>query len=151
MGCGSSGKIEVLHRARVVTKADISLDASVVLRLLVGEPASQYELATRFFREQLAAKNAVHVSDLVLAEAYFALQAFYQLPKSEAIKALSSFVSHSGVKVGPVAAKVLAMPNLASAKPGFVDRLIHGTSMENGHILATFEKAARKLPSTNVL
>lgn len=130
---------------------EISLETSVVLRLLVGEPAPQSQVAWDLFQEHLAANVRVHVSDLVLAEAYFALQNFYQLPKAEAIEVLASFVENGGVTVGGVAAKVLAQPNLASAKPGFVDRLIHGNSVENGHTLVTFERAARKLPSTRVL
>ena len=50
-----------------------------------------------------------------------------------------------------VAGAVLLGPNLASAKPGFVDRLIHGTSHADGHTLVTFEKTAKKLPATIVL
>ena len=46
---------------------------------------------------------------------------------------------------------MLLGPNLASAKPGFVDRLIHGTSHADGHTLVTFEKTAKKLPATIVL
>lgn len=56
----------------------VSLDTSVVIRLLVGQPQDQYEQATRFLREQLEAHCVVHVCDLVLAEAYFALQGYYQ-------------------------------------------------------------------------
>lgn len=33
---------------------DTSLDTSVVLRLLVGKPAEQYQAATDFLKEQLA-------------------------------------------------------------------------------------------------
>lgn len=45
----------------------------------------------------------------------------------------------------------LALPNLASAKPGFVDRLIHAASQTANTTLVTFEKAAAKLPDTLVL
>ena len=80
------------------------------------------------------------------AEAYLALQAFYQLPKKDALAALDLFARHSGVTVTPVARAVLAQPNLATAKPGFVDRLIHGTSHAAGQTLVTFEKAAKNSP-----
>ena len=128
-----------------------SLDTSVVLRLLVAEPPDQYQRATRFLQRQLAGHLAVHVSDLVLAEAYLALQAFYHLPKADALQSLALFAWHSGVTVTPVARAVLALRNLAVAKPGFVDRLIQGTSQTDGHTLVTFEKAAQKLPATVVL
>jgi len=129
----------------------MSLDTSVVLRLLVGEPSDQYRIATRFLREQFEANVPVHVGDMVLAEAYFALQSFYQLPKKEALGALALFARHSGVTVSPVARGVLDKTNLASAKPGFVDRLIHGACLADGYTLVTFERAAGKLASTHVL
>jgi predicted nucleic acid-binding protein len=128
-----------------------SLDTSVVIRLLVGQPADQYRRAMEFLRGQLSAGRVVHVSDLVLAEAYFALQGFYQLPKPDALQALTLFARHSGVTVTPVALEVLGLPKLATAKPGFVDRLIHGASQTDGHTLVTFEKAANKLAKTLVL
>ena len=135
----------------VMISGTASLDTSVVVRLLVGQPTEQYRRATHFLRERLATQNSVHVSDLVLAEVYFALQGFYQLPKTDALAALALFVQHSGVTVTPVARTVLAVRKLATAKPGFVDRLIHGTSHAEGHTLITFEKASKKLPFTFVL
>lgn len=56
-----------------------------------------------------------------------------------------------GFTVSWNATDVLALPNLSAAKPGFVDRLIHGASHGQGHTLVTFEKAAKKLPATHAL
>lgn len=128
-----------------------SLDTSVILRLLVGEPAFQYRVAQSFLDEQLAEGNPVFACDHVLAEAYFALQSFYGIPKSEALAVLLRFTRKSGVTVSTVAAEVLELPGLATAKPGFVDRLIHGASQCTGQTLITFEKSAKKLPATLVL
>jgi hypothetical protein len=80
-----------------------SLATSVVIRLLMGQTPDQYRQATDFLQEQLVARRVVHVGDLVLAEAYFALQGFYQLPKPDALKALALFARHSGVTITPVA------------------------------------------------
>ncbi len=129
----------------------VSLDTSFVLRILVSQPPELFRLASAFLAEQRAADVPIHISDLVLAEAYFALQTFYQLTKSDSIAAISSLAQCGGVIVSPVASEVLALPNLASAKPGFVDRLIHGESQTSGHTLVTFEKAAKKLAGTAVL
>lgn len=129
----------------------LSLDTSVLLRLLVQEPLPLFHLAAQFVEAQLEAQVPVHISDLVLAEAYFALQSFYQLPKADALKAIESFVETSGVTITPSARAVLALPHLATAKPGFVDRLIHGSSHAEKRTLVTFEKAAKKLPDTVVL
>jgi len=139
------------RKDEAMTGGSVSLDTSVLLRLLIGEPEDQHEASMRFLSEQLSHGGEVHVADLVLAEAYFALQSYYAMPKKDALAALSLFVRHGGVIVSPAAREVLSIQNLASSNPGFVDRLIHGASYSGGHTLVTFEKAAKKLPSTLVL
>ncbi len=129
----------------------VSLDTSVVLRLLVGVPADQATVAKDFVTERLVRNDSLNISDLVLSEAYFALQTFYKIPKSDALEMISLLSLRSGFHISPNAVNVLALPNLSSAKPGFVDRLIHGASHGHGHTLVTFEKAAKKLPATHVL
>jgi predicted nucleic-acid-binding protein len=129
----------------------IALDTSVVLRLLVQEPAALYRRAAQCIEERLAAGAAVHVSDLVLAEAYFALQSYYGIPKADALSILLAFIGTPGIQASAVASRVLAQPKLATAQPGFVDRLIHGEAWAAGRMLVTFEKSARKLPLTQVL
>jgi predicted nucleic acid-binding protein len=130
---------------------DCALDTSVVLRLLVGEPPDQHAVAMAFLSEQLTHGSDVHVADLVLAEAYFALQSYYGMPKAEALAALLLFVRHAGVSVSPAALQVLSTSNLASANPGFVNRLIHGAAHSEGRTLVTFEKASKKLPGSKIL
>jgi predicted nucleic acid-binding protein len=128
-----------------------ALDTSVVIRLLVQQPVRLYERAALFLEERLAANAEVHVSDLVLAEAYFALQSFYGISKADALLILRAFIVTPGIDVSPTARAVLSLPGLATANPGFVDRLIHGAAQSAGRTLVTFEKAARKLPATHVL
>lgn len=128
-----------------------SLDTSIVMRFLIGEPIPQYRLARIFLDEQLSAQNPVHVSDHVLAEAYFALQSYYGISKADALSMLLIFSQTSGITFTALASKILKLPSLATAKPGFVDLLIHGASLSLGHTLVTFEKSAKKLSSTIVL
>lgn len=123
----------------------------MVLRLLVGVPGDQAKVALDFVNARRVGNDSMNVSDLVLSETYFALQAFYKIPKSQAIEMISLWVAESGMNFSPNAIQVIALPNLASAKPGFVDRLIHGESHGQGRTLVTFEKAAKNLPSTLVL
>ena len=130
---------------------NVSLDTSVVLRLLVGVPADQARVAKEFVTQRLARNDSLHISELVLSEAYFALQTFYKIPKSEALEMISLLSAGGGFTISRNAADVLALPNLSSAKPGFVDRLIHGVSHGQGHTLVTFEKTAKKLPAIHVL
>jgi predicted nucleic-acid-binding protein len=134
-----------------MTREILNLDTSVVMRLLVQEPADLYRAAAVFVEEKLRSDVPVHVCDLVLAEAYFALQGFYGMPKAAALEVLAGFVATKGLIFSPQARGVLATKHLAKAKPGFVDRLIHGAGHLTGQTLVTFEKAASKLPSTVVL
>lgn len=132
-------------------RISLSLDTSVVLRLITHQPTHLYDCAASFVEEQLIARATVFVSDQVLAETYFALQTFYKMTKSDALLSLSEITRATGLSLSPTAREVLSIPNLATAKPGFVDRLIHGSARAAGHTLITFEKAARKLPGTIVL
>ena len=127
------------------------LDTSVVLRLLVGQPADQYAVAVEFLDGVEKAGGRVLVSNLVIAEAYFACQHHYGLTKADVITGLHSLLSKRTFLVHPDALALLAQEGIASAKPGFLDRLIHAEYAELGTPLATFEKAARKLPGTRFL
>ena len=62
----------------------LGLDTSVLLRLLTGEPAREASLARARLERAYAARERVVVTDLVLAEAYFALHYHYGIAKEEA-------------------------------------------------------------------
>ena len=129
----------------------VGLDTSVVLRLLTGEPERQAQRALGEL-EALAHRGAVPlVSDLVVSEVYFALQYHYGVPKAEALSLLAKFLNESGVKPLGAAATVLAVPNLATVNPGFVDRLIHAEYAHAAREVLTFERAAGRLPGVRVL
>lgn len=131
----------------------LGLDTSVVLRLLVGSPPGQAGAALALVKENAAAGVKVVVSDLVVSEAYFALHAHYDVPKNEAIRALSEMLSSGlvGPADGPAILAVLAAAARPPAKPGFVDRLIHAQYGRASASMATFERAAKRLPGVIVL
>ena len=129
----------------------IGLDTSVVLRLLIGQPADQAQRAVAFLEETARRGDQAVVSDLVVAESYFALQYHYGVPKKQALLALRRMFGDGEIEPQGVASEVLATDGLASAKPGFVDRLIQGAYVSAGGSMATFEKACGKLKSVRVL
>lgn len=129
----------------------VGLDTSVVLRLLTGEPETQARRALEEVQELMGNGTALLVSDLVMAEVYFALQYHYGVPKAEALRLIAKFLADSGVKALGVASTVLMVPNLASVNPGFVDRLIHAEYMHSVKEIITFEKAAVRLTGVRVL
>lgn len=131
----------------------IGLDTSVMVRLLSGDPRELAVEALRFLVEHREAGDRLTVSDLVLAETYYALQHHYGATKQNALAALREFLATSGIEGdGRDVTEVLATPRLAAAKPGFIDRLIHAGYLRSGaDRLATFERATAKLPGVLVL
>lgn len=117
----------------------------------MSNPPLQAERALFEFTARLASGARVFVSDLVISEAYFSLQHHYRLPKAEALRVLAGFLSDSGVSATGASPSVLATPRLATAKPGFMDRLIHAQALGVAEELLTFEIAAHRLSHVHVL
>lgn len=128
-----------------------SLDTSVVIRLLTGQPDEQLAATEGFLDNARRSKAKVFVSDLVVAESYHALQHHFGISKSDALWGLSELFSTGEIHPSGQALKILTQPGLATAKPGFVDRLIHADSVHAGCHWVTFEKAAAKFPEVAVL
>lgn len=128
----------------------IGADTSFVLRLLVGEPKAQAEAAVRELDRRIAKGEMLAVSDLVVAETYFALQHHYEVPKQVALNTLREFVDSPEINPLGVAGSVLSEANLARANLGFVDRMIHADYFSKTSGMLSFEKAASKLAGCKV-
>lgn len=134
-----------------INKLRYSLDTSFLVRLLTGDPVPQFRLAAGFLEQCGCEEVVAEVVDLVLAEAYFALQYHYGFPKDTALKSLRQFAEHPSDAVSKHALEILSLSGLSSANPGFVDLLIHATSRAGNCQLVTFEKKSRKLEGVIVL
>ena len=128
------------------------VDTSIVLRVLTGKPES-LALVVRARLEELWLDGVVlDVCDLVVSETYFALQHSYCLSKESALNALAKLSVHPGFRLSSHAIAALQTPNLATAKPGFLDRVIHGTYVtDDESVMLTCEKDARKLAGVEVV
>ena len=129
----------------------VGLDTSFVLRLLTGVPEAQASLALMEMQTIQGRGAGLVVSDMVASEVYFALQHHYGVPKAEALTLIAQFLNESGLESLGVAKAVLETPNLATAKPGFVDRLIQAEYMQSVNEILTFEKAGARLTGVRVL
>jgi len=131
----------------------VGLDTSVVVRLLAGEPPAQAERALSFLDELRGRGGTPIVSDLVVAESYFALHAHYGVPKREAVRALLDLLESGWASPEPngSAMEVLRAMVTASQSPGFADRLIHAQYVQAAARVVSFERAFRKLEGTIVL
>lgn len=136
-----------------MSEETIGLDTSVVMRILTGEPESQARAAREFVRRAMLRGGRLVVSDLVVAEAYFALVSHYAVSKSEAVQGLLEMFERGAVEPADDACvlEVLHAMESGAQKPGLVDRLIHAQYARLAAPMATFERASRKLAGTQVL
>ena len=117
----------------------IGLDTSVVLRLLIGEPRSQMEVARRRIERALIVGERVIVTDLVVAEAYHALRHHYDVPETVARGQLREFLG-SGILHADPADAGEAFGQTARGQAGVVDRLIVARHRALGATTATFDR-----------
>ena len=125
-------------------------DTSFLMRILTNHPRP---LAAKVIAEpdkRIQGGDVFEISDLALSEASFSLQANYGVAKREALARLKRMSEATGFTVSDHARDILALPNLETAKPGFVDRLIHGTYFSEGKTTIACEKSFRKLPLSEV-
>ena len=127
------------------------LDTSVVVRLLAAEPPELAEIAQRTLADLNAQGETPFVDDLVIAETYFALVYNYDITKEKALEGLRLLLESGDVAASDTVLRILRTPNLATAKPGFVDRLIHGSYQARNARMVTFERASARLPNVQVL
>ena len=127
------------------------LDTSVVVRIISGVPEGAAEKVGERIAAEIANGDDFAVSALVLSEAYFALQHHYAFTKEEALQSLLAFSCTEGIRVAESIRAILESPNLATAKPGFVDRMIVGEYAIVGSDTYSCEKSFRKLDGTVVI
>lgn len=127
------------------------LDTSVVIRLLTGHPSDLAQAARFYLAETEQSGSKVYVSNLVIMEAYFACQHHYNMPKADVLRGLHTLLSVPTFVVHPQLLTLLSTEGLATAQPGFLDRLIHAEARSAHLPLVTFEKAAARLDDTQIL
>lgn len=98
----------------------IGLDTSVLIRLLIGLPSEQASTAVDLIKKARIAGRQIVVSDLVVSEVYFALNAHYDVPKRAAIGALLEILRSRLVEPadGPAVIEMLEEAARSSSKPG---------------------------------
>ena len=94
-------------------------------------------MAQRRLEHAIEQGEPVIVCDLVIAEAYYALQFHYHVPKAEARRMLLRFVLSGVARVEPREAGEVLAP---ASGAGLVDRLIHARHRALGAVTLTFER-----------
>lgn len=127
------------------------MDTSYLLRLLTGQPVDLAEAALERYHEAVAAGDSFSVNDVVVTEAYYALQHHYGKSKEAALTALRCIAEDPSIAFSENFAAVIDTPNLAKASPGFLDRVLASDYRRHGLITLSCEKSFKRLPDSEVV
>ena len=128
-----------------------SLDISVLVRLLIGEPAPLAAKAQARLLEAHRLRQAVTVSDLVIAEAYHALKHHYELDPNDIRQGILAMLTSGLVQPEPGSAVLSVLQVKKPGKAGFVDRLIQAHYEIDGMTTLTLDKAQTKMGKTEFI
>lgn len=129
----------------------LGLDTSILVRLLVGEPATLATKAQERLLEAHRVRQAVIVSDLVIAEAYHALKHHYDLEPSAIRQALLAMLTSGMVQPEAGSAVLSVLQAKKPGKAGFVDRLIQAHYEVDSVTTLTLDKAQTKMGRTEFI
>ena len=115
----------------------VGLDTSVVLRLLIGKPAAEARVARERLKNAHERGESIIVTDLVIAETYFALHYHYGIPKTEARARLLAMAESRVLTLSPPEAVEVLEPSTGA---GLVDRLIHARHRAAGAVSWTLDR-----------
>ena len=127
------------------------IDTSVFVRLLTGDPDSDYKKTLRAFEKRLEAEPQAEffVSNQVIGEAYIALQHHYAVPKDDAKSALYDVLT-SGLCAPLNGAAVLTALKTETGC-GLLDRLIADDYATRGMKALTNGRKMASLPGAEKL
>lgn len=130
---------------------DWGLDTSALLRIATQQPPELAATVTARVQSILESGATVFISDLVVFEAYYALQHSYHATKFEAISDLLAIAVQPGFQFSETAVAALSEPDAATMSPGMVDRMIAGEYRSRGLRVLACEKDFRRLPDAEVV
>ena len=126
------------------------IDTSVLVRLLSGDPAAEFERCVRRLSALVEDDGAeVFASNQVIGEAYVAVQHHYGVSKADARAGLAE-VLRSGL-VAPLHAPTVFAALEASAGAGLLDRLITDDYSRAGLEVLTLDRRMGSLPGVRRL
>ena len=130
----------------------IAVDTNVLLRLLVGDDASQAAKARRLFDRADAKQKSIWVSDTVLVELVWTLARAYSRDRTDIVKALRSLSSHATVVLESAAAVRDAIDAFERGRADCADCLLAMKAQSAGcDEVATFDRGMKGLPGVRLL
>lgn len=127
------------------------VDTSILVRLLTGDPARDYERTKAALEDILAGDPGAEIeaSNMVIGEAYFVLQHHYGVSKEEAKAALVSVLTSGLIKPHPGHGVLEALGE--TSEPGLLDRLIVGEYLAASLVTLTHDRKMARLRGARLL
>ena len=126
------------------------IDTSILVRLTTGEPQEAFDEAVAALTEMVEREHAsVFASNMVIGEAYIALQHHYGVTKADAKSALRSVLT-SGL-LAPVGGEAVLEALATTRGCGLLDRLIALQYTESGLTTLTLDRKMATLPNVSRL
>ena len=130
---------------------DWGIDTSALMRMITYEPPSLANKVSEKVASIIEGGGTIHVSCLVVSEAYHALQHHYHATKENAIFYLLALSRQPGFHFDSEAIASLSRPNAATMSPGMVDCMIAGEYRSRGFRVLACEKDFRRLEDAEVV
>lgn len=115
------------------------VDTNVILRLLVGDNLKQKKQALKWFDEARRGEKALTISTIVIAEAVFVLESFYEKERLEIAGIMKDFVSNQWIDI-PDRDALLAMWPYYIHGLHFVDSFLIAFSKTQSVGILSFDK-----------
>ncbi len=130
----------------------ISLDTSILVRLLTNDDPRQAQKARAALDQAMQDQHQIWVSLVVTCELVWVLQRLYGYDKAQLALALSAMLKFSGLEMENPKAVKTALNAMRHSSADFADILLGYLSAEQGaaHVL-TFDKKAAKLNTHKLL
>ncbi len=130
---------------------NVGLDTTILVRIISGLPREQAETVAARLAAIFDDGGICEVSDIAVAEAYYALQQFYGMTKAEVLGHFRTLSLTPGFRFSPEVTSVLETPGLDRANPGFLDRVLAAGYRSRQLATLSCEKSFRKLPLAEVI
>lgn len=117
------------------------LDANVVLRFLVGEPADMAEEARKVMEEAENGQVTLRLQLIVLAEVYWVLSSYYEFSRSRIDEVLSQFVRAQGIRTEKEQIALEALHVAADRNVDFIDALLASRAKSQDESVVTFDES----------
>lgn len=120
-------------------------DTNVIIRFLTDEPKAQAQTVSAFLRNLPDSDDELFVCELVLAEAVYVLESYYERPRAETARVLRSFCSLPGVVLENETVCAEALATYARENVDYTDAYLAARARAKAAAVFTFDRDFERL------